>query len=823
MIFLKESEKIAIIYDDKEITYTETVRGAKSFSQRMNIQRDDKVVIFMENRPEILYGLLGIFDKKGISVNLDGSFTGEELVYYLTDCTPKYILTSRKNYETAKKAVELSKLDIEVLVGEDIPIDYQGKDLVVELDEKIEKDKVMFILYTSGTTGNPKGVMLTFDNLLVNLEGLMEHKMFTSEDRVLGILPMHHILPLLGSGLLPIVYGATLVFMKELSSQALVEALNKYKITIIIGVPKLWEMLHKKIMEKINGNKVAKSIFKFAEKIDNKKISKILFKKVHEGFGGAVRFFVAGGSKLDPKVSRDFLTLGIDICEGYGLTETAPMISFTPMNKVVPGCAGQILKDVEVKIGEDGEILVKGRNVMKGYYNKPEATAEVIKDGWFSTGDLGRLEGNKLFVTGRKKEMIVLSNGKNVNPIEIEHWISGKTDLIKEIAVIDYENKLTALILPDFYKLHESGITNILETFKMGVIDEYNKQAPSYKKILDIKIVRQEFPKTKIGKIRRFMLKDLLEAKEEVKEKIVEPTTVEYKEISNYIKTLKNKPIIPTAHLELDLGLDSLEIVELMTFIEGTFGVRIDEKNLVENATVQALAEYVFKAGKEVHHSNVKWKDLLMADVESTGFPKSNFVGKIVKAILKPLFVFYIKINKSGLENIDHKEPVIFVGNHQSFLDGFILNQSFSNKVLDKTCYFAKSKHFEKSYMKFMGENSNIILVDINKNLITSIQLLGKAIKEGYNIVIFPEGTRTRDGKIGTFKKFFAILSKELNIPVVPFVIKGAYDLYPPSAKHPHSGKVDVKFLEKVYPVEKLTYEEYSEKIKEIIVEELNK
>lgn len=823
MIFLKESEKIAIIYDDREITYTETVRGAKSFSQRMDIQRDDKVVIFMENRPEILYGLLGIFDKKGISVNLDGSFTSEELVYYLTDCTPKYILTSRKNYETAKKAVELSKLNIEVLVGEDIPIDYQGKDLVVELDEKAEKDKVMFILYTSGTTGNPKGVMLTFDNLLVNLEGLMEHKMFNSEDRVLGILPMHHILPLLGSGLLPIVYGATLVFMKELSSQALVEALNKYKITIIIGVPKLWEMLHKKIMEKINGNKVAKSIFKFAEKIDNKKISKILFKKVHEGFGGAVRFFVAGGSKLDPKVSRDFLTLGIDICEGYGLTETAPMISFTPMNKVVPGCAGQILKDVEVKIGEDGEILVKGRNVMKGYYNKPEATAEVIKDSWFSTGDLGRLEGNKLFVTGRKKEMIVLSNGKNVNPIEIEHWISGKTDLIKEIAVIDYENKLTALILPDFYKLHESGITNILETFKMGVIDEYNKQASSYKKILDIKIVRQEFPKTKIGKIRRFMLKDLLEAKEEVKEKIDEPTTVEYKEISNYIKTLKNKPIIPTAHLELDLGLDSLEIVELMTFIEGTFGVRIDEKNLVENATVQALAEYVSKAGKEVYHSNVKWKDLLMADVESTGFPKSNFVGKIVKAILKPLFIFYIKINKSGLENIDHKEPVIFVGNHQSFLDGFILNQSFSNKILDKTCYFAKSKHFEKSYMKFMGENSNIILVDINKNLITSIQLLGKAIKEGYNIVIFPEGTRTRDGKIGTFKKFFAILSKELNIPVVPFVIKGAYDLYPPSAKHPHSGKVDVKFLEKVYPDEKLTYEEYSEKIKEIIVEELNK
>ncbi len=243
MIFLKESEKIAIIYDDKKITYTELTRGAKSFAERLNIQRDDKVVVFMENRPEILYGLLAIFDKRGISVNLDGSFTSEELVYYLTDCTPKYIITSRKNYETAKKGVELAGINVEILVGEDIPLDYNGENMIVELDEKTEKGKVMFILYTSGTTGNPKGVMLTFDNLLVNLEGLMKYKMFNSEDRVLGILPMHHILPLLGSGLLPIVHGCTLVFLKELSSQALVDALKKYKITIIIGVPKLWEKL----------------------------------------------------------------------------------------------------------------------------------------------------------------------------------------------------------------------------------------------------------------------------------------------------------------------------------------------------------------------------------------------------------------------------------------------------------------------------------------------------------------------------------------------------------------------------------------------------
>ncbi|MCI6151795.1 MAG: AMP-binding protein [Fusobacterium perfoetens] len=823
MIFLKESEKVALIYDDRKITYSETAKGAKSFSEKLDIQRDDRVVIFMENRPEILYGLLGIFDKRGISVNLDGSFTGEELVYYLKDCTPKYIICSHKTYEEAKKGVELSGLDIEIIIGEEVPLDYKGTDLKIEIDEKEEKDKVMFILYTSGTTGNPKGVMLTFDNLLVNLEGLMKYKMFNSEDRVLGILPMHHILPLLGSGLLPIVYGATLVFLKEVSSQALVDALKKYKITIIIGVPKLWEMLHKKIMGKINEKAITKGIFALAKKINNKSFSKKIFKKVHEGFGGAVRFFVSGGSKLDKQISEDFLTLGFDICEGYGLTETAPMISFTPINKVIPGCAGEIINDVEVKITDEGEILVKGRNVMKGYYNKPEATAEAIKDGWFYTGDLGHVIGKNLYVTGRKKEMIVLSNGKNINPIEIEQWLISKSDLIKEVAIIDYENKLTALIYPDFYKLHDDGVTNILETFKLGVIDEYNKQAPSYKKVLDVKIVQEEFPKTKIGKLRRFMLKDLLEEKKVEKKEIEEPNTKEYKEISKYIKSLKNKVISPKDHLELDLGLDSLEIVELLTFIESSFGIKIDEKTLVENATVEKLAEYVEKISKEeVNHTNVKWKDLLTAEVNITSFPKSNLVGKLVKLLLKIfVFTFYIKIDKKGLENTKTNEPVIFAGNHQSFLDGFMLNQTFSNDVLDKTCYFAKSKYFVKPHMKFMGENSNIILVDINKNLINSLQLLGKAIKSGYNIVIFPEGTRTRDGKLGKFKKFFAILAQELNIPIVPFVIKGAYDLYPPSAKYPRSGKVSIEFLDKVYPDKNLSHEEFAEKIKEIIAKEL--
>lgn len=820
MIFVKDYNKTAIIYDDREYSYKEVILSAKSFSERINIKKEDRVIIFMENRPELLFSFLGIWNKQGTCVCLDGGFSGEELTYYIKDCKPKYIFTSRVNYEAAAKGLELAGMEnsVEILVVDDIPVDYTGDDLTIEIEDKYF---VSLILYTSGTTGNPKGVMLMFDNILINMEGLDEYKMFRTTDRVLALLPMHHIFPLLGAGVVPLGKGATIVFLKEVSSQAMVEALQKYKITFIIGVPKLWEMLHKKIMEKINGGKITKFIFKLAEKINSKNFSRKIFKKVHDGFGGNIRFFVSGGSKLDPQVSRDFLTLGIDVCEGYGLTETSPMISFTPTDEVVPGSAGKILTGVTVKIADDGEILAKGRNVMKGYYGRPDATAEVIdKEGWFHTGDLGEIKNGLLYVTGRKKEMIVLSNGKNINPIEIEQWIMANTDLIKEMAIMDYEDKLTAVIYPDFYKLHEEGITNITETFKKGVIDKYNKQAASYKKVLDVKIVQEELPKTKIGKIRRFMLKDVINKKEEKVQNIVEPSTEEYKNISAFLKSIKNKPIIPNAHLELDLGLDSLDTVELLSHIEGTFGVKIDEQTFVEYCTVEKLAEYVEKHSNEMmNDTKMDWKEILSKDTEGE-LPKSNGIGKIIKFILKPAFAFFVKVKKEGLENIEKNEPVIFAGNHQSFLDGFIVNQAVPNSVLDKTYYFADIKHFKKGYMKFMGENSNIIFVDINKNLVNSLQMLSKALRNGKNIVIFPEGTRTRDGKINNFKKFFAILSKELNIPIVPFVLDGAYEAYPPSSKYPKGGDVKVKFLEKIYPAD-MSYEEITEKVYNTIKKEL--
>ncbi|MGL4567253.1 MAG: AMP-binding protein, partial [Fusobacteriaceae bacterium] len=376
------------------------------------------------------------------------------------------MFTSEKNKANVAEALTALNMSVPVIVVDEHKPQYTGTDLVTRTPDS---DQVALMLYTSGTTGEPKGVMLTFDNVLVNIEGLDTYKMYRESDVVLALLPMHHIFSLIGAGIVPFSKGATIVFLKELSAQAMIDAFKEHKVTLMLGVPRLWEALHKKIMDKINSSPVTAGIFKIMAKVQNKELSKKIFKKVHEGFGGNIRFFVSGGSKLNPQVAEDFLTLGIDVCEGYGLTETAPMITFTPINQVVPGSAGKVMPGVEIKFLDDGEILSRGRNLMRGYYNKPEATAEAIdSEGWFHTGDLGEMRGEYLFVTGRKKEMIVLSNGKNLNPIEIEMWLSEKSDLIQEVAVTEYNSLLTAVIFPNFQKMQEEGVTNITETLKWG-------------------------------------------------------------------------------------------------------------------------------------------------------------------------------------------------------------------------------------------------------------------------------------------------------------------------------------------------------------------
>lgn len=827
MKFVTDFNKEAVFYKNKEYSYKDIIRTAKYFSSLIEMKKnEDKAVIFMENRPEFICSFFGIWNSHGVPVNIDAGYTAEELEYILTDAEPKYIFTSEKNLKTAEEAVKLSGKEIKIINVDTLSIPEN-----FEVDEYViyspETEDTGVLLYTSGTTGKPKGVVLTFDNLMSNVDAITEIKLATPQDRVLALLPYHHVLPLSINLLMAIHIGTLIVINDELSAQAIQEALKKYKITIVVGVPRLWEMIHKGIMTKIKANSMALKMFNICKKVNSQTLSRIVFKKVHEGLGGNIRFLVSGGAKIEPSILEDFKTLGIKVLEGYGLTETSPIIAFNRPDDIHIGTVGTTIPGVSAKLADDGEIIVKGRNVMKGYYKKPAATQEVIDDrGWFHTGDLGKIEDGYISIVGRKKEMIVLSNGKNINPADIENEIFKGTDLIHDIAVVEHNNHLLALVYPDFDKVKERKITNITETLKWEIIDSYNVKAPAYRKILEIKIVKEELPKTKLGKLRRFMLKDVIknldkpkaeEKKNEIKidKSDKEYGTKEFQALSDYMKKEHDLEITPDSHIEIDLGLDSLDVVEMNAFIEKTFDFSVNEDEAGGIKVIRDICEYIRVHSNAYHSESVNWGDILNERVNYK-LPKSWAVG-LFRILTAPIFKFYLKLTKKGQEKIS-SEPRIYVLNHESFADAFALGHMFTYKQAKDVYFFAIKKHFEKPVRRFFADNGNIVLVDINKNLKESLQIAAEVLKENKSLVIFPEGARTRDGEIHDFKKFFAILSKELNIPVTVMGIKGFYESMPFGSSFPRSGSVEIEVLGDIIP-EKISVEEIVEKSRNLIVE----
>lgn len=814
MKFIYDRNKTAVIFGDREYSYKEIIKGIKYYSSLLGI-KGEKIAVTMENRPEMICSIFSVWDSENTAIVLDSGYTGEQFAYAFSDSEPKYIFTSKKVLERVKEGIEISQKNIEILVVDDlvIPENFEPENYEVIIEDM---EKIALLLYTSGTTGNPKGVMLTFNNLESNIKAVREIELVNDQDRVLAILPYHHILPLNLTMLMPMYFGTFLVILDELSSEALKSALKKHKISVIIGVPRVWEMLHKAIMGKINSNFVAKKLFNLCKSVNSVALSKKVFKKVSDELGGCMRILVSGGAKLDPEVSANFKTLGLPIIEGYGLTETSPIIAFNRPNNNVIGSAGQLIPDIQVKIAEDEEILVKGANVMKGYYNNPKATSEAIdEDGWFHTGDLGKFEGDSLFIIGRKKEMIVLSNGKNINPGDIESSILKETDLIKEIAVMEYNNHLMAIVYPDFDLIRRRQIANIKETLKWEIIDKYNVNAPKYRKILEVKIVKDELPKTKLGKIRRFMLKDFLskndeeikENSQEKKEKIEVPQEIisEYETLKKYLETNFNCEVEPNFYLELDLGLDSLDIVEILSFIETNFGVKVNEEQFSNLKSILDIAKFIKENGGKYHEESLDWKSILNQDID-VALPKSSFMITFTRFLLKPIFMLYFRLRKIDIQKIV-ENPAIYVGNHQSFLDALIFNQALPSKKLKDTYYIAVASHFNTPLRRYLADRGNIIIIDINKNLKETLQISAKVLKEGKNLVIFPEGARTRDGELQEFKKTFAILAKELNIPVVPFGIRGAYEAMPYGSSFPKSSPIDIKFFDEIDP-EKLSIDE---------------
>lgn len=787
------SKNSRLVYSGKVIHWEEIQKNIERFSSLLDIKKGDRVCIYSYNRPEWIYSFFGIWKQGGIPVPIDFMSTPEEIGYIINDCEPKFIFTSQDKVENIEKALKIAKSKVQIIVFENLLEEKRKK----KSSETNEED-IAVILYTSGTTGEPKGVVLTFKNLLSNIKGLEATNIADEKDSTIAILPFHHSYPLMVSMLFPMYIGAKIVFIKEITPEEILSTLQQEKITVLIGVPRLYELFHRRIFTQINQHSLAKLLFKTVKTVKSQKAGRIIFKKVHSVFGGNIKYFVSGGAKLDMEVAKDLWTLGFKIIEGYGLTETSPIVSFNPPDKIKLGSVGKPIKGVKVKIVND-EILVKGDNVMKEYWRKPEETKKIIKDRWLYTGDIGFLdEEGYLYIEGRKKDIIVLPSGKNINPEEIEKKLTKISDIVKEAAVIYKDGRLIAVIFPDFDNIKRKGIINLEETIRWNIIDKLNQTLPDYKKISGFKIVKRELPKTRLGKIRRFLLEDFLKEPEKKSSKIKQPSDTEYIILKEYLEKVSKTDIHPDSHIEIDLGLDSLEKVELLSFIESTFGVEINEKELAERNTVYSIFELIKEKKKKIETTPVNWKKILSQEIE-IDITENPYPLIITKKILKPVLKLYFGLQISGINNLPEGNFII-APNHQSLLDGFFVISALPDKVLKNTYFLAEETYFPEGIKQKIGKMFHVLTVNINKDLKGSLQKTASLLRKGKNVVIFPEGARTRDGRLLPFKKAFAILSKELGVPVVPVAISGAFEAFPIGSKFPKPHKIKIEFLKPVYP-----------------------
>lgn len=821
-MFLEKTERLALVdFENNHINYIDLVNNIKYYSDNfINLEENKFGLIIMENRPEWIYSFFTIWDKNSAAIAIDAQSSPKEILYVLEDSNPDIIVCSNETEKNILEAISNYSLknNIKVLNVDNFKIDDEKMKKIANSEFELrnpEGNQTAAMLYTSGTTGSPKGVMLTYNNLMTEMEGIYEKGIFDHRDQILALLPFHHVLPLTATVLLMLRYQTSIVFVRKIASKEIFEALEKNRVTALIGVPRVFKLFYDGIKQQIDAKFITRAIFKIMSKSKSIPLKRKVFSKVHKKFGGHLDFIVAGGAKLDPEIARFYETLGIYSLEGYGLTETSPVIAVNSKNERKIGTIGKKLYNVDVKI-ENEELWVKGPIVMKGYYNKPEKTAEVMtEDGWFKTGDLAKIdEEGYITIIGRRNSMIVLSNGKNIDPETLENRLIAKSDkLIKEAGIFNHQNKLAAIIIPDLLECRKRNINNV-KTYIKNIVEDYNLSAHNYEKVLDYKVFEEELPKTRVGKLRRFMLPNLYEQNVVKKAKVAEPDNEVYKILKEYVKKAKGIEPQPEENLELEIGMDSLDIVEFFAYIENNFGLQLDEEKFAEMPNLKLLSEYINEKAVKIENNEINWKQII-EEAKPIKDDKNRWITKFLKVFLDVIIKVYFRIQRNGREKLDPK-PKIYVSNHQSFIDPLILGSLLPKSILYNTIFLAIDWYFKKFPLKLLVSNGNVILIDINKNIRKSVEEIVGYLKSGKNVLIFPEGARTKDGKVAEFKKVFAIISKELGIDVQCLGIKGGFEAYSRYMKFPKPKKIKVAVLDIIKP--EGSYEEIAEKAKEIII-----
>ncbi|MBQ2645543.1 AMP-binding protein [bacterium] len=520
----------------REITF----KGLSILAKRLaaylidkGIDKGDKIAILSESKPEWGATLFAAILSGATLVPLDIKLTEYELNSILSDCSPKILITSSTYLEKAKLLKTQIKSIEEVIVIDEgstdaeCPCMYNMPDVPDKKWRHRSPSKTAFIIYTSGTTGMPKGVEITYKNVIAQVESLNQCFKLGINDRLLSILPMNHLFELSVGFLNFLSMGTAIYYSKSLKPKDLFRVLSEKEITFMVVVPAFLKLLKTDIESGINQQGFFQKLlfklkFEIAKLIPSMRIRKLLFPSIHKKFGGKFKGCISGGAPLDLEVGKFIETLGISILEGYGLSEASPVVSMNIKDAKKLGSVGKAIPGVQVKINsETGELMVKGDNVMKGYYNQPDLTKDVIEeDGWLHTGDIAKIDNEGfIYITGRIKNMIVLSGGKKVFPEEVEAVLA-QSPIFQEVCVVgtkrsggqkDGTEDISVVIVPTKDISNSTPNDSELLAKIRAEVKELSLKLSQFKRPTNIILSRDLLPRTATSKIKRKEVKKLVE------------------------------------------------------------------------------------------------------------------------------------------------------------------------------------------------------------------------------------------------------------------------------------------------------------------------
>ncbi len=790
------------------ISFREWRERSRACAERLRvagIQKGDRVMIAGANHPAWPIAFLGIQLAGATAVPVDAAIEPAPAANVARASSAKAFLCDEPVARAVREAVG------ERLAWIDLHAAAEAGPAAAPVE--VNPNDVAALIYTSGTTGTPKGVMLSHYNLTSLVASLAPLFPLKKHDRVLSVLPLHHTFELTCGLLLPLSRGARVVYLDELTGERLEHGLKAGRITAMVGVPALWEMLERKLYARVaERGAFAARVFDAAIEL-NRAIGKsmgidagkLLFGPVHQGLGGHLRYLVSGGAALPADTHRLFAGLGLHLTEGYGLTEASPVLAVASAGpSAKAGSVGRAIPGVELKIHEPnaegvGEILARGPNVMLGYADDEEETRRTVDEqGWLHTGDLGKLDrkGN-LAIVGRAKDTIVASNGENVYPDDVEARLA-QIERITEYVVLGVSDPrggeriaCVAVPTPDDALTRAERHAKAKAALDKALADLPNGMRPAVALLIDVPLPRTATRKVKRPEVRRLVERVMTPAP---RDEVTKESATDARPggaarmVRSAIAVIGRKTpaeILPGMTLRGDLGFDSLMLLELLVALENQVhdAVDADRLNAAETvADVEALLRDT-GAARRLSRTTATVESLEEAPIELSPPLREaamHWLGRAQMGFYRSV----MRTTVTGGAFIPQNRNVLVAANHASHLDMGLVKYALGEYgqgmiSLAAQDYFFEGGKWRKAYFENL---TNLVPISRTGSLRQSLRLAGSLLDEGQVVLMFPEGTRTPDGAVHEFKPAVGHLALQHRIDVLPVWLGGTHAALPKGA-----------------------------------------